>query len=180
VATPDESSTHFETYVSPATPVQERSNFPLVDESLAAARSDGAVGSASHGVVCAAADEHVVPQAFVTRTKHLYPVFPERPVTVYDVAVEMALVIVSTVPAFSVVGSGHDDRTVSSVQNASSSVTVGSVTAVHVRSMVTPPAGATSDGASGAAGAAAQAEVCVTPWDAQVSPQSLTDLTQHV
>ena len=120
-----------------------------------------------------------MPQAFVTRTKHLYPVFPERPVTVYDVAVEMSLVIVSTLPAFSVVGSGHDDRTESSVQNASSSVTVGSVTAVHERSMVTPPAGATGDGASGAAGAAAQAEVCVTPWDAQVSPQSLTDLTQH-
>ena len=137
-------------------------------------------GAAEHAVVRPAADEHVVPQSFVMRTKHEYAVDPDRPVTVYDVAPEMPVVTVDTVPVASLVGSGHDDSTVDSVQNASSFVTVGSVTDAHAKSIVTPPAGAARVGVGEDGGAAEHAVVWGTPSVAQVSPQSLSVWTQQV
>jgi hypothetical protein len=82
-----------------------------------------------------------------------------RELTVYDVADEIPLVNDSTVPCATpeVAGSGQDADTLESVQNASSFVSVGSVTAVHDMASVVPPTGAVTVVAARADGAVLQA-----------------------
>ena len=141
----------------------------------------GALGAAEQGVDSWDAVEHVVPHALVMRTKHLYVVLGDRPVTVYAMADEMPVSIVSTeLPgALSTDGSGHALVTDVEVQNASSLVTLGSVTADHAMSIVTPPVGAVRDGVVGALGAAEHRVVNVDPA-VHVSPQALVETAKHV
>jgi len=132
-------------------------------------------------VLSVASVEHVGSHALVMRMKHLYVVLGDRPVTVYAMADEMPVSIVSTeLPgAASTDGSGHALVTDVGVQNASSLVTLGSVTAAHAMSIVTPPVGAIRDGVAGALGAAEHWVVNVDPA-VHVSPQALVETAKHV